>query len=566
MKKVLLYILIMTAVLALCIGLNTTRVQAAVESDLTFTKTGNNGYTVTACNKDAAGHLTIPSTYNGKPIIAIGDSAFEQCTKLTGVSIPDSVTRIGVEAFRQCSNLTSITIPDSVTYIGGYAFANCNGLTNVTIPSSVTKMDMLVFFGCTNLAGIWVDENNPEYSSDSYGVLFNKDKTTLIEAPGAIRSYTIPDTVTAITNKAFWYCTKLTDVIIPDSVTTIGLQAFCYCTSLTSATIGKGVISIGSGAFEDCRSLTNVTIPDSVTEIGSGAFLFCNSLTSVTIGKGVARIYGIAFSGCPSLAGIWVDENNPEYSSDSYGVLFNKDKTTIIAAPRAIQSYTIPDSVTTIGTGAFNGCANLKNITIPDSVTSIKRTVFSNCTGLEHVIIPDGVTTIESTVFSGCTGLKYVIIPDGVTTIGISAFSGCTGLERVTIPVSVTGIGNQAFSYCTKLTDVYYTGTKEQWHVLPVGDNNEYLRQATIHYVNYCGAYGHAEEIIPGIAPTETEAGLTEGKRCTRCNEILVAQEVIPIEQERDGGLLLCVLIILGILCLAGGVGAVVFIRRKKQK
>ena len=238
-----------------------------------------------------------------------------------------TVTSIGGSAFRYCTSLTSVTIPDSVTSIGGWAFTDCASLTSVTIPDGVTSIGEYTFSWCTSLT-----------------------------------SATIPDSVTSIGEFAFHNCKSLTSMTIPRSVVSIGYDAFGWCESLTSVTILDGVRSIGNSAFTDCKSLTSVTIPNSVTSIGRGAF-----------------------SSCASLTGIWVAEGNSHYVSDASGVLFNKDKTTLVQCPGAFAVYTIPGSVTSIGDDAFSGCASLTSVTIPDSVTSIGNYAFSCCGSLTDV-------------------------------------------------------------------------------------------------------------------------------------------------------------------------------------
>ncbi len=198
------------------------------------------------------------------------------------VNIADGITSIGHYTFSNCENLTSVVIPNSATSIGGYAFANCESITSVAIPASVTSINHYTFNGCKSLTSINVDEDNTYYSNDEYGVLFNKDKTTLVCCPGGkAGGYTIPDSVTSIGSCAFESCTSITSVKIGDGVTSIGNNAFHNCRSLTLVEMGEGVTSIGRGVFNECRSLTSITIGNSVRHVGSSAFYNCTSLTDV---------------------------------------------------------------------------------------------------------------------------------------------------------------------------------------------------------------------------------------------------------------------------------------------
>ena len=408
---------------------------AATYDDLTYT-VSNGKVTITACNTSAIS-VVIPETIEGYPVTEIGYYAFYDCTSLTSVAIPNSVTSIGDHAFMSCASLASVTIPNSVTSIGDEAFYNCKSITSLTIPNSVTNIGTKAFalckslthvtisdsvtnigdeafWTCTALRSITVDANNKNYSTDEYGVLFNKDKNTLIQYPvGNTRiSYVIPDSVNSISLRAFQDCSSLASITIPDSVTSIGFSAFSSCKNLTNATIGNSVTNIDNYAFMNCTSLPSVTIPNSVTNIGYEAFYGCDSLISVNIPDSVTNIDIAAFATCRSLVSITVDKNNKNYSSDEYGVLFNKDKTLIIQYPSGNprEYYMIPNSVTNIGDYAFRTCRLIKNITIPESVTSIGECAFLYCYALENIAIPNSVTNIDLGAFEYCTSLASITI------------------------------------------------------------------------------------------------------------------------------------------------------------
>ncbi len=240
--------------------------------------------------------------------------------------------------------------------------------------------------------------------------------------------------VTSIGKDAFSECNGLTSVIIPNSVTSIGSSAFYSCNGLTSVTIGNSVTSIGEDAFSDCDGLTSVTIPNSVTSIGKDAFRKCWGLKKVIV-KDIAAWCNIKFVGYSS--------NPLGYASHIYS---DEDS--------EITKLIIPNSVTSIGECAFNGCSNLTSVTIPNSVMSIGDDAFSDCDGLTSVTIPNSVTSIGARAFYYCSGLTSVTIPNSVTSIGSDAFSNCDGLTSVTIPNSVTSIGSSAFCQCYGLTSV----------------------------------------------------------------------------------------------------------------
>ncbi len=246
-------------------------------------------------------------------------------------------------------------------------------------------------------------------------------------------------------------CTD-TEIVIPTTynnlpVTSIGEDAFYCCDSLTKITIPDSVTSIGEDAFSDCNSLTEITIPNSVTSIGEDAFKYCSRLTNIT-----------------------VDENNPNYKSID-GNLYTKNGTSLIqyAFGKVAEEFTIPDSVTSIGDYAFNGCSNLKEITIGNSVTSIGKNAFSGCSSLTEITIGNSVTFISQYAFASCSSLTEITIPDSVTHIGGSAFAGCSSLTKITLPFvgnSKNGTENTHFGYIFGASKHY-----NNWRYVPYSLN-----------------------------------------------------------------------------------------------
>ena len=238
--------------------------------------------------------ITIPNS-----VTSIEGGAFSGCSGLTSITIPDGVTSIGHEAFRGCSSLTSITIPNSVTSIEGGAFIGCSGLTSITIPNSVTSIESQAFFGCSGLTSI-----------------------------------TIPNSVTSIADAAFYNCSSLTSITIGNSVTSIGRSAFQNCSSLTSVNItdlsawcnisfsyiDSNPLIYAHHLYKNGKKITNLDIPNNVTSIGDFAFFGCSGLTSVTIPNSVTSIGNYTFNGCSSLTSVTVDWYTPLEIGDYFNV------------------------------------------------------------------------------------------------------------------------------------------------------------------------------------------------------------------------------------------------------
>ena len=405
---------------------------------------------------------------------------------------------------------------------------------------------------------------------------FSSTKTTC-EITG-IKYYTvkeiiIPDYVTSIGDKAFYYCDYLQSVTIGNGVRSIGDQAFDFCFYLQSVTIGNGVRSIGDYAFYRCERLTSVTIPDSVTSIGYDAFescsrlstvnwnatncgcagsssvpIFnnCSKLTTVNFGKNVNTIPNYAFEGCSSLTSITIPDS----------VTSIEDWAFIHCS--SLTSITIPDSVTSIGKGAFAGCSSLQEITMPfvpytgngtmhlgyifgansysdnssrvpsslkkiviNGGNSIEDYAFFYCTSLTSVTIPDSVTSIRYQAFYYCSSLTSITIPNSVTSIGSYAFYGCSSLTSVTIPDSVTDIGYQAFNNCSSLTSIIVDGNNEYYKSI---DGNLYNKSGEI-LIRYVRGENETSFTIPdGVTSI-----LTAFSGCSSLTNITIPNSVTNI-------------------------------------
>jgi len=466
---------------------------------------------------------------------AIGEAAFGQ-SGLTSVTVPGSVMGLDNMTFISCYNLTTATLEQGVATVAEQVFNNCSSLQTLYLPASLSSIGDESFIGNPALSDVYFDGTEAEWSGVS--VLGNNasllnaafhfkddgeegwryDETTktlyilgsgpMVDYPTSInrpwyqyreeiQSVVIENGITSIGDSAFCECGSLTSVTIPDSVTSIGETAFWRCTALTSVTIPNRVATIGSRAFMECRSLTSITIPDSVTSIGFAAFSNCGSLASVTLPKGIASISESAFADCHSLT-----------------------------------SVTIPDSVTLIGNGAFARCDGLTSVTIPASVAGIGDYAFDGCAKLTDVYYGGTAAqweTVEIGIrndplrsanihFNGgedewrydeatktlyITGsgpmknygdpndrpwsqyteeIQSVIIENGITSIGSTAFYFCTSLTSATIPDSVTSVEQYAFRGDASLKDVYYGGDEAQWEAITLGNGNDPLRNATIHF------------------------------------------------------------------------------------
>lgn len=364
-------------------------------------------------------------------------------------------------------------------------------LTNLGLAAAWNELNnytryLPIFAALLFTTNVWGQQKEDEAPSFGIGSTFSANSTTyrVIEDNGlevvySLSSYVLPLVPTVVSlptgkpaSVSFEYAGKTyeikpigTDVLYVEiagkkySITSIGPNAFADNTELSTITLPSTVTAIQDQAFKNCSGLISVILPSSLKRIGTDAFRGCSSLLDMTIPASVTSIGEKAFYDCPELKQLTVDPNNAHYASVD-GVLFDKNKTTLIAYPNTTSSqYTIPSCVKTIGVRAFMDCTSLTSVTIPSSVTTIMPGAFKGCTGLTSITLPTSLKSIGAEVFKGCTGLTSITIPKSVKTIGTEAFKGCTGLTSITIPTSVTEIGPSAFAGCTALTSVSIPAT-----------------------------------------------------------------------------------------------------------
>ena len=461
---------------------------------------------------DYSGSVTIPATvtHDGTTysVTIIGVGAFDDCRNLTAINIPNSVTTIGDGAFEGCTGLTAINIPTSVTTIGNSAFSGCSSLATISVASDNPKYDS------RNNCNAIIETATNTLIAGCKNTTIPNSVTSIGE--GAFSGYSsltninIPNSVTVIGELAFDGCIGLTAINIPNSVTTIGEGAFSDCSNLTSISvvsdnpkydsrnncnaiietttntliagckntiIPNSVTVIGELAFSGCTSLTAINIPNSVTSIGRSAFYGCSSLTNINIPNSVSSIGFKAFNGTA-----WYD---------------NK-----------------PDGLVYAGLVAYEYKGDMPegtSITLRKGTKGIAEYAFAdcNCDGLTSINIPNSVTTIGDGAFEGRTGLTAVNIPNSVTTIGYQTFWGCSSLTTVNIPNSVTTIDEDAFMDCPSLYDVYCYATTP-----PRCNNSCFINySATLHVPAASLAAYRAAPVWSKFKNILGDAGATKGHR-----------------------------------------------------
>ncbi len=414
--------------------------------------------TITDVSSHVPNDLVVPATLGGNPVVTIGRAVFSYAH----------------------SNLTSITFPDSLREIVEKNFDSSPNLTNVTFGTGMEVLGYDVFADKTRILQFTIPEGNPNFSSEG-GILYSKDKTTLVRYAESATAFEIPGTVTVIGEGAFYYH-DLTNVTFHAGILEIRDNAFACNFKLAVPALPSGLTVIGEAAFRSCYETTGVVIPDGVSKISSEAFNYCDKLSSLTIGAGVGEICDYAFGTCTSLVSVVIPSCVTNINGDAF------------VGCTSLSDVTIGSGVAIMGTPhstfvddwgyeylkeaqpAFGSCNSLMNFKLADGNATFEE--IGGClyfrdtpkTAKKLAAYPSGretlyftgdvnVTELAETSCSRCDKFVDITIPDTVREIGPQSMIGCASLEKLTIPAGPTNISEGAFMVNMALYDVEVAGT-----------------------------------------------------------------------------------------------------------
>ena len=436
MKRRFLFLLLMLATMS------ATMSAYDFEVDGIYYKINKDSVSVSVTNKNSSnsgayiGHVSVPAEviYNNMiyPVTMIDGSAFEKCSAMTGIDLPNTIKEIGRYSFMGCSALSHIDIPDSVTFIGTRAFQGCRSLTELYIPASVQNIEYEAFIHCYGITSIVVDENNSYYDSrENCNAIIGKNRSVLL---AACVNTVIPNSVKRLASDVFNGFTWLTHVDLPDSLEYIGGYAFYGCTGLTNIDFPSTVTTISDAAFAGCTGLTEVVLPESLQSLGGCVFMDCPELTSLFIPANVTYIGGSLLARDPKITSIVVDPRNTKYNSrDNCNAIIESSNEWLI---EGCNYSTVPEGVRRIDSGAFAYCDKITEIQLPSTLHTIGDGAFMKCTSLTSIHVPEGVTQIDPDAFRDCSTLTTISLPStlnktGLDHIGTYCFYGCDSLRAV---------------------------------------------------------------------------------------------------------------------------------------
>lgn len=446
------------------------------DADFSFEAVGEDGYVINKY-KGEGGDVVIPDTYEGKPIVAIGEKAFDPdgkgFSKITSITMPDTVKTIGDWAFNECIKMETIKLSSNLEAIGENAFQRCDSLTEINVPETVTEIKDLAFTMCEKLKNINVADGNANYK-DIDGILFDKDGKVLINYPAGrtAKEYNIPEGTELVHADAFklYYGNKtsaLTNVTFPSTLKEIGDRAFMQ-TKLESITIVPG-IKMGEYVFDQCKNAKTAVVQEGVTKLESGMLYALESCETVKLPSTLKEIGYRAFDRLAA-TNIELPEGLEVIGEEA----FECSKLTSITIPASVKTigprafylsknlkevnFSKDSVIKSIGAYAFNQCKGLETVNLPNSLTTLEDGAFSHCYSLKSIKLPNSLTTLENVVFAGSV-IENITLPDSIKNIGNGTFRDCSELETVKMPAYLETLGTCTFEYCHKLTTATFPET-----------------------------------------------------------------------------------------------------------
>ncbi|WP_455259650.1 leucine-rich repeat protein [Ruminococcus sp.] len=468
----------------------------------------------------SANALVIPQTIDGRKIVRIGDYALSKKAKLNSVVVPESVESIGSSAFEDSVDLKKVTLPDGVTKIGPSAFYGCSKLTTVNIPAKLEEIDDYTFSGCTQLTDIKLSESVTYVGESAF------------EGCSNLNSVTLSENTETIGDCAFYECDSLCSINL-ENVSQIGEGAFVYCANLDDIDLTNCSL-IGENAFFVCQSLINIKFPDSIYSIPQTAFEY--TLWEQSAPDGVLYAGDFAYK----IIGDFTD-STLTFKDNTYAI--NDD---FLSCNEYVKKINLPDSLTSIGASAFEGCSALKTVTIPDSC-GVQAMAFYGCSSLTDInynetavwtaptafeetawynsqpdgivyygksacaykgdfaaaeTVKDGTTIIVDGLFYGDEVLTSINLPDSVEYIGDMAFEDCINLKKISLPKSLYTLCDETFLGCESLESV------ELSEVVNIG----------------VSAFAHCTSLKSIVIPESVEFGIDDSAflNCTSLQKVTV--------------------------------------------
>ncbi len=436
---------------------------------------------------------------------SIRATAFSRCSSLKNIDFGNGVKSIDEWAFQNCTQLEELVIPDNVENLYSNAFKNCTMLSSVYIGSGIKKLTTNVFEGDSALERITVSENNTSYSSDEYGILYNKDKTELVLFPIActLEEYTLTPTTLVISAEAFSKNNNIKKINLNDGLKTINRRAFYGCAQLETIQIPNSVEEVGPEILVNTAYFKN-NLTDGCVYSGDWLLDISSDITSITIAEGIKALadsccssYKLKSVYIPSsveklgqnamsstaLEKITVSPDNAVFSSDENGILYSKDRKTLLLYPRSRQvtEFAVPE-VEKIAPEAFKSVKNLTKIVLPETVKEIGSDAFSSCNNLTEIQLNEGLELLGKYALSSCYALEHVDIPSSLTVLEENTFYFCSSLKSVTVASSMQKISYGAFYFCSALKTVTYSGSPHQWKKIVIEEQNTPLENAEFEY------------------------------------------------------------------------------------